>query len=87
MNDKVTFSSRQPRGESPYEQMHRQLEELEQYDDRGVVSVLSPKMFNLLPEGPADPESKRYLSPNMLSFQDEGFLPLPRLFKVGAVVD
>lgn len=57
---------------------------LESFDDRAVVSVLSPKLLNLLPQTPRlDPESKNWLSPTMLSFQDEGMLPLPRLLQVG----
>ncbi|CAD5227455.1 unnamed protein product [Bursaphelenchus xylophilus] len=81
MDMNVTFKNRPPDGQSPYEQLRKSLEDIENYDDKGVVSVLSPKLFNILPEGPLDPESKRWLSPNMLSFQDEGMIPLPRLFK------
>ncbi|CAD5227457.1 unnamed protein product [Bursaphelenchus xylophilus] len=81
MDVNVTFENRAPDGQSPYEQLRKSLEEIESYDDKGVVSVLSPKLFNILPEGPMDPESKRWLSPNMLSFQDEGMIPLPKLFK------
>ncbi|KAI6192349.1 hypothetical protein M3Y97_00328000 [Aphelenchoides bicaudatus] len=65
----------------------RQLNEfvntLESFDDKAVVSILSPRLLNLLPQTPRlDPESKDWLSPNMLSFQDEGMLPLPRLLQM-----
>ncbi|CAD5221361.1 unnamed protein product [Bursaphelenchus okinawaensis] len=77
----VTYQYRNSDGQTPYEQLRASLQEIESFDDKGVVSVLSPKLFNILPEGSLDPESKRWLSPNMLSFQDEGMIPIPKLFK------
>ncbi|CAD5221359.1 unnamed protein product [Bursaphelenchus okinawaensis] len=77
----VTYQYHNSDGQTPYEQLRTSLQEIESFDDKGVVSVLSPKLFNILPEGPLDPESKRWLSPNMLSFQDEGMIPIPKLFK------
>uniref|UniRef100_A0A1I7SGX3 Uncharacterized protein n=2 Tax=Bursaphelenchus xylophilus TaxID=6326 RepID=A0A1I7SGX3_BURXY len=71
MNDNVAFQNRPPNGKSPYEEMQKMMQQIEEFDDKGVISILSPKLFNLMPDQ-QDPESKRYMSPNMLSFQDEG---------------
>ncbi|CAD5221483.1 unnamed protein product [Bursaphelenchus okinawaensis] len=81
MNENVAFQNRPPNGKSPYEEMQKMMQQIEEFDDKGVISILSPKLFNLMPDQP-DPESKRYMSPNMFSFQEEGFLPLPKLFRM-----
>ncbi|CAD5216872.1 unnamed protein product [Bursaphelenchus xylophilus] len=77
----VSFKNKAPSGDSPYEQMQKTISEMENFDDKGVVSILSPKLFNVLRASPLDPDSKNYLSPNILSFQDDGVMPLPRLFQ------
>jgi hypothetical protein len=78
---KVEYRNKYPAKNSPLEQAKQFAEQLESYEDRDIVSILSPKLLNLMPESPS-PGSKRFLSPNMLSFQDEGFLPLPRVLQM-----
>lgn len=78
----VEYRDQQPKENSPLEQARRFAEQLESYEDRDIVSILSPKLLNLMPEMGSVPSSKRWLSPSMLSFQDEGVLPLPRLLQV-----
>ncbi|KAI6222423.1 Moulting cycle MLT-10-like protein family-containing protein [Aphelenchoides fujianensis] len=73
----------QPTGApNPTEKLRSFIEELENYQDKAVISFLSPQLLNLLPQRPLDPDSQNVLSPNMLSFQDEGMLPLPRLLQM-----
>ncbi|KAI6227650.1 hypothetical protein M3Y99_01226600 [Aphelenchoides fujianensis] len=79
---KVDYRSRPTGEDSPLAQARRFAEQLESFDDKNVLSILSPKLLNLLPQDPEDPDSKRWLSPNMLSFADEGMLPLPRLLQL-----
>ncbi|KAI6184776.1 hypothetical protein M3Y97_00632700 [Aphelenchoides bicaudatus] len=80
---KVEYRDRIPSKHSPLVQAREFAEKIESFEDRDIyLSILSPKLLNLMPETLADPESKRWLSPNMLSFQDEGMLPLPRLFQM-----
>ncbi|KAI6200570.1 hypothetical protein M3Y96_00748000 [Aphelenchoides besseyi] len=66
----------------PTAKLREFVSELESYSDKAVYSILSPKLLNLLPQTPLDRESKTYLSPNLLSFQDEGTLSLPRLLQL-----
>ncbi|KAI6236278.1 hypothetical protein M3Y95_00140600 [Aphelenchoides besseyi] len=66
----------------PTEKLREFASELESYSDKAVYSILSPKLLNLLPQTPLDRESKTYLSPNLLSFQEEGALSLPRLLQL-----
>ncbi|KAI6196116.1 MLt-TeN (Mlt-10) related [Aphelenchoides besseyi] len=79
---KVDYKNRRADADSPLNQARTFAEQLESFDDKNVLSILSPKLLNLLPQEPDDPDSKRWLSPNMLSFSDEGMLPLPRLLQV-----
>lgn len=44
------------------------------------VSILSPRIFSILPEG--NSASPRLLSPNMFSFQKDGIFSLPDMFQV-----
>ncbi|KAI6184775.1 hypothetical protein M3Y97_00632600 [Aphelenchoides bicaudatus] len=78
---KVEYRDRTPSKHSPLVQAREFAEKLESFEDRDIISILSPKLLTLMPETPDDPGSKRWLSPNMLSFQDEGMLPLPRLLQ------
>ncbi|KAI6193471.1 MLt-TeN (Mlt-10) related [Aphelenchoides besseyi] len=79
---KVDYKNRRADVDSPLNQARKFAEQLESFDDKNVLSILSPKLLNLLPQEPDDPDSKRWLSPNMLSFSDEGMLPLPRLLQL-----
>ncbi|CAD5228281.1 unnamed protein product [Bursaphelenchus xylophilus] len=54
---------------------------VEQLDTQSI-SFLSPKILNVLPVKD-DENSTKFMSPNLLSFHDEGLLPLPRLLKLG----
>ncbi|CAJ0608393.1 unnamed protein product [Cylicocyclus nassatus] len=48
------------------------------------LSLFSPRLLSLLPE-PSIPNHKKVLSPTMFSFQKEGILSLPELFKIAAI--
>ncbi|KIH69610.1 hypothetical protein ANCDUO_00028 [Ancylostoma duodenale] len=50
-------------------------------DAPGKVSVLSPRVLSLFPEGSRS-SSKRLLSPTFFSFQKDGYLSLPELFDI-----
>ena len=80
---KVDYKNAHADAATPVEQARHFAEKLQSYEDRGVISILSPKLLTLMPQSPTpDAESKSWLSPTMFSFQDEGMLPLPRLFQV-----
>lgn len=79
---KIEYRERVPPKYSPLRQAREFAEKLETFEDRDIVNILSPKLLNLMPENPMDANSKNWMSPNMLSFQDEGMLPLPRLLQM-----
>ncbi|CAD5221641.1 unnamed protein product [Bursaphelenchus okinawaensis] len=60
-----------------------QLRSIVQKLDTQSVSFLSPKILNIMPQQNDNPAQTRIMSPNLLSFHDEGLLPLPRLLKLG----
>ncbi|KAH7727915.1 CRE-MLTN-13 protein [Aphelenchoides avenae] len=50
--------------------------------DNGTLSILSPRLFNVFPSTEWHGGPHKMLSPTLLSFQEEGAFPLPRLFQL-----
>lgn len=74
----ATFKDKRPDKDSAAEQFKSVVSQA----DSGF-SFLSPKILNLLPTKKESFNGKAtFLSPNLLSFHDDGLLPLPRLLKV-----
>jgi hypothetical protein len=73
----VTYSNEKLRPSSVISQLEQFVHELENKE----LSFLSPKILNILP-GKQNPGPQRLFSPTILSFQDEGLVPLPRILSV-----
>jgi hypothetical protein len=74
----LTYKDKRPASDSPVEQLKSVVNQA----DSGF-SFLSPKILNLMPNKKEEfNEKMTFLSPNLLSFHEEGLLPLPRLLKV-----
>ncbi|KAH7727906.1 Protein MLTN-13 [Aphelenchoides avenae] len=76
----VDFENRLPEASSIAKQVHEFMDDI----DRGSLSILSPKIMNLLPSDESKSSPNKLLSPNILSFHNEGVLPLPRLLGLAA---
>lgn len=76
----VDFENRAPEASSIAKQVHEFMDDI----DRGTLSILSPKVMSLLPSDGSQSSPNRLLSPNILSFHNEGVLPLPRLLGVSS---
>jgi hypothetical protein len=74
----VLFNSRRPGSDSAANQLKNVVDQAE-----SGFSFLSPKIMSLLPTKKEASDGKlSFLSPTLLSFHEEGILPIPRLLKV-----
>ncbi|KAI6212497.1 Glucuronosyltransferase [Aphelenchoides besseyi] len=76
----VHYKNRRPSKDSAAEQLNKVINQAQS----SGLSLFSPKILNIMPskDGYSDDSKTRFMSPTLLSFHNEGMLPVPQLLKL-----